>query len=57
MKKYEKDFKWPVYDDFGGVMVTGKDSSGVTWVLHTSAQNFHDAMAKEAKKQFGDGKA
>ena len=53
MKELERDsgIKWPVYDDFGNVSLSGKDSNGVEWFTMMRAETFHEEMKKEAKRQ------
>lgn len=57
MKSMDPDFVWPIYDEFGNVIVTSKDKEGITWVVTMSAESFHNAIQNAVDRQFGDSKA
>jgi len=50
LKEIDPDFVWPEYDNSGNVKLTGKDESGRTWVMITSAEKFHKSMQEAAQK-------
>jgi hypothetical protein len=44
--------KWPEYDSFGNVYLSGPDNNGVEWSAVMRADTFHNVLKDVAKKQF-----